>query len=374
MVYGVIFSMLASLSIAEVAKKRNKISLVNRSTIYRLVFVLICGLLIAFAGSRKNLGTDYMTYQRIFNRVINDSTLFSSKTEFFFVVLAKLTDNFDLFLLLTALVSCSIKAKVIQQISPYAFVSLLIYYSLLYISFDMGVIRQGAALSLTLWATIYIEKREPVKFAIVTFLAMLFHYTSIIFLVSYYIGTRYFSRKMLYGCSLVALALSFTNVLEIAYVPIQWMLSKLGLLKYEIYLGDAFSNSTPFEVLDLQRIIMLVFFVEFLRRYGDEESRDRNNIYINLYFISTILYYIFRNNAAINNRGLFYFRVFEIFLFPQVLKCVKSPYIREVVMLGLILYCGVYCYNVIHSVEHVANYNYSYLPYNSWLFRIQLAE
>lgn len=363
MYYGV-FSILMILSIIEVTKARSSISLVKRSKVHRIAFYLVVVFLVFFAGFRGRLGTDYNTYLRYFSS-IKEGTATLVSVEPFYFLLGFITDSFELFLLIIAMLSVLIKSKYIYEESKYVFVSLIVYYSYMFLQFDMGIVRQGLALAFTLWAATYIKERKLGQYLALCFVAVMLHYSALIFIPAYFLAQKEYTRKTIYGISLIALILSFTDFWKVISYVLS-MLSVFGLNKYSWYLTNEAYRASAFELMDLQRIVMLIFFTEYIKRKNNDD--EENKIYLNMYFISTVLYYLFRTFSAISSRGSYYFTAFEILLFPGVLKNIKSPYKRVLVWAMIMLYCGIYLYKVINQYSVGDYYNLPYIPYNIWLF------
>lgn len=361
MYYG-IFSILMILSLIEVTKARSSISLVKRSKVHRIAFYLVVAFLVFFAGFRGRLGTDYNTYLRYFSS-IKEGTATLGSVEPFYFLLGFITDSFEWFLLIIAMLSILIKSKYIYEESKYVFVSLIVYYSYMFLQFDMGIVRQGLALAFTLWAATYIKERKLGRYLALCFVAVMFHYSALIFIPAYFLAQKEYTRKTIYGISLISLILSFTDFWKVISYVLS-MLSVFGLNKYSWYLTNEAFRASAFELMDLQRIVMLIFFTEYIKRKNDDEE---NKIYLNMYFISTALYYLFRTFSAISSRGSYYFTAFEILLFPSVLKNIKSPYKRVLVWAMIMLYCGIYLYKVINQYSVGDYYNLPYIPYNTWL-------
>lgn len=361
--YVIIFVVLSVFSLYEVTKKRSELSLVRRNKILLCLFVFCVIFLILFAGTRSELGTDYNAYLRNYENA-KFGKIGLSSFEPFFIIFAKISPSFSIFILLFAIIAISIKSSYFYRNVPYVFVALLLYYSRMYLQFDMGIIRQGIALGITFWASTYIHKRQLKNFLLTVLFAACFHYSALFFVLAYPLAQREYSKKMIYTTSAVALVLTFTNFWNII-ISLLSFLSQFGFAKYMHYVIDESYRAGSFDVFDLQRILMLVFFTEFIKR---KEYDKEANTYLNMYYIGTLLYYLFRTFSAISARGSYYFACYEIVLFPYVLKKVKSPYMRVLIVIGVILYAGIYTYKAVHQYAIADYYNLPYLPYSSWLF------
>ncbi len=361
--YWFLYFIISLFAINEVVKSDNKASVKKNTYSYKVVYILIVLLLIAFAGFRGELGTDYVLYSRLYSG-IKSSTITLKSIEPAYLIIGKLAPSFNYFLLICAALAVSIKGLYFYKYSEYTFVTLLIYYSFTFIQYDMGTIRQGIAIAITLSSIDYIEKKDKKQFLIRIVIAILFHYSAFIFLIAYPLSNIRIKKNNMYLISIVCVALAFTNFWRIIAFVLN-SLSIFGLDKYSWYFMNEEYRATTFELMDLQRLCILIFFVCFI---SNSNPSRKETIFINLYFVSTVLYYSFRSFSALSNRGAFYFTMFDIFLFPCVLKRVRQPVFRLVAFVGVMAYCAIYVYQITHQYDDVPSYyNLPYIPYHTWL-------
>ena len=118
------------------------------------------------------------------------------------------------------------------------------YFTSVFIMFDMGVIRQGIAITFMLFSVKYIINRDFKKFLIVILCGALFHITILVTIPLYFLNYIEFDRKVIYRASFVALLFSIFKVTTIIFR----LLSKLplGTISYKLnyYLNSNQSNLT----------------------------------------------------------------------------------------------------------------------------------
>lgn len=359
--YVLLFLTIALLSVIEVFSIDSEKSLPKRDVLFRVIVIVIIISLIVFAGTRDELGTDYNTYSRYYDSVKHDSVSFTN-VEPIFILLVKMMPSFEGLLLCVAVIAIGVKGKFFYEKSPYVFVSILVYYSYAFLQFDMGIIRQGLALSFTLWAASYAGKNQKL-FLLYAVIAIICHYSALLFFFAYYFALKEYKKTVMYGLAVLAIFLSFTGFWQIISVGLD-ALSALGLSKYSWYMENSQYRAPAFELLDLQRAAMLVFFVETIGNAPSKEDR----IFLNYYFFGTILYYLFRSFSAISSRGCYYFVIMEVILFPKALKKIDKPLIRVLAVLLLVVYCGIYIFKVLNQYPIPDYHNLPFIPYNSWLF------
>ena len=100
-----------------------------------------------------------------------------------------ITDNYQIFLLLIALIFTGIMAVWIYRNSSMPMVSYIIYSTLFYSFFALTGHRQTIATALIVfWGYKYIKERKLIKFLILAFLAFIIHKSSIVFVPFYFIA------------------------------------------------------------------------------------------------------------------------------------------------------------------------------------------
>ena len=249
--YYAIFAFMSVFSFFEVSKSPSNVLLAKRSQVYKIIFWGIAVFLVLFAGLRGELGTDYNTNLRYYESLLEGTGSINSIEPAYFV-LARFLKSYENYILIIAVIAVLTKAIFIYKESEYAIVSLTLYYSYAFLQFDMGIIRQGLAIACTFWAVKYIENRQLTRFLLICLAAMMFHYSAMIFIPTYFIVSKKLSRKLIYGVSIIAVMLSFTDFWRVITYVLN-IFSMFGFDKYSWYwINDAY-RAHPFEILDLQK-------------------------------------------------------------------------------------------------------------------------
>lgn len=164
----------------------------NKYSVYPFLFIL-CPIILAYS-IRYGIGTDYFSYERIYN-TIHDATFgkyFSLHKrnigEYYvepgYFIINKLSPNFifvHLFSILTMLLMIyfgTMKMGIIQNIA----LPMLIFYCLLFF-YSMNGVRFSIALSIAYYGFNYLLKGKPIKWIITIYIASLFHKTLIVFVI-----------------------------------------------------------------------------------------------------------------------------------------------------------------------------------------------
>ncbi len=153
------------------------------------------------------LSGDLIKYNTIFRNLRNGG-YFSElalndwkNTAFYWLMkfIGDLSDgNYQLLLIVLAVITCVITGLVIYRYSPQPWLSFLVWNCLVfYIQYDMIAIKQGLAMALLLVAMTGILDKRPKRFLFFAFLAGCFHVPAWCFLPAYFIANRRLNGKML---------------------------------------------------------------------------------------------------------------------------------------------------------------------------------
>lgn len=216
------------------------------------LYVLVLSLV---AALRPDTMPDYENYV---SAVENSNSYDSNRFEFTFNVIKWIahSDYLALFFIY-ALISVSIRICQIKKLSPVLWGSMLIYISYIFVLHDMIQIRAAVASALLLVIIPHIYNRNWKAFLFLTFIAISFHYSAIIFLLLWFINPRKYKPSIYILALLLSycLALLGTTVTSlISYIPFE----PIQLL-YTSYSSKVDDYVNIFNALQLGRCCLCVF-------------------------------------------------------------------------------------------------------------------
>lgn len=368
MIYYVIYGVLALLALYEVAVpgscigylRVKRIVIGNRQFKYKsnILFIAIILFLIAFASIRWNTGIDFNTYERSYN------TVDSIQIEWGFRAIAKVVGSFTQLLTVYAIISIVPVYLIIKRYSNYYFVSILLLFSTLFLRYDMGIIRQGAALALTMYSVQYALNKQWKRFIIFVLLATIFHNSALVFFAICPVINRKIPRSIMLMVAGVCIVMGFTNIWSglfglLSHLPIPMM------NRYITHFLNNTLNNTKLSITDLQSLILLGGFLCFEKNNKESNEDKIYGSLVNIYFIGTCLFWIFRQFPYFTGRGLSYFLQIEILLIPALLKKIKNKNIRVVAYILVCAYAFWYVYNIVNFDGSTSWMNSSYVPYTT---------
>ncbi len=176
--------------------------------------------------------------------------------------------------------------------------------------FVNDAIRQGVALSICIWSTRFIESNEKSRFVLSVLLAVMFHYTSVIFFVALFLKKIKIPWYMWYVLLFTVLILQLTGFAEKTYRIIMSYVPLYG----EGYLDkDQYSTTQRFGLSILYRYILALPFIAYINRFKDE------NVLVNLYLGGLLLNGLFFGFMNFERIAM-YFYFAQILVYPVFLK------------------------------------------------------
>lgn len=268
------------------------------NTYEKQIFVLLSFFLILMSGLRLKTGYDFESYKQIFESVKQSSwnSLFSSGwglvVEPGYMILNYLCKwmPFQLYIFLISTVSVFIKVLFIYKISNNLIMCLFIYYSMYFCLYDMGVIRQGFAIGLLLWAFYYYIEGKRGKTAIYIILASFFHSSSIIFFSIYLIKDKVYKFRW-YAVTLISILIfSFGGIIEeIIYKSNITFIQN----KYWYYINQLADNDESIVNSIIKRLIVFLLLLIIVDWNAIKRSEKKYKIALNVYFASIIISIMF---------------------------------------------------------------------------------
>lgn len=325
----------ASLAAKTVSKSKKKIWTTMPFYILLILFSYI-------VGTRYMVGMDYEQYLSIVELGENHYYYESMETlcRFFIDIVNDFNLKFYWWFILMSFVQIFFIAIAVKDNLKKAFPWIILCFFMLYISFYMNAIRQGAALSCFIYAVSFIKDRKLYYYLAFIFIGSLFHRSIIFWLPTYWFLNKeiFYSIKTQYIilCSSVLLLPILMSKI------IQMLMPIIGLIGYEGQANTLVNKSEVDIVMGsgLGILFRYIRWITIISFYNKLKSFIGENIFIplyNLFFIGVIL------DAAtmdiiILNRIVIYGGIFEIYILGLLFYyATKSKNILEKIIIFTIL-------------------------------------
>lgn len=281
----------------------------------------------------ETIGSDTMSYIRVFNEAVSWNKIASGKFfEELFInksryetgyvvfnrVVAYFTENPQWIFVITATFFVLVCRKLICEKSTDMYLSIFLFIALRFFYFSMSGLRQAIAMYICVIAYKYIEMRRPIIFVLCVILAMQFHITAVIFFLAYPLSFMKFNKL---NCFLIIVCgaivfLSFDVILTkvLGYVP-------------EYY--SHYTSTVRFKAGNIGNILVAIVQLIFLllsafSAYGKEKKEtssafDEPSFMKNMMLVSVLLSVV-SIKATTLDRLYYYFWIFAIIYIPNVIN------------------------------------------------------
>lgn len=329
----------------------------------KALFILFSGILFFIASMRYQTGYDYVPYYNFFYEIRNSSLGIAElatklNMEVGYVLLNILLSKFSfkLFFIVVSALTVLPKCYFISKINKNNFFVLFCYYCTVFLTYDMGIIRQGISLSILLFSIKYIMNRKYIPFQSIVILAALFHSTSIIFSFAYFISYKQYSCKTYFSMCLISIifTLFFNTSSLLSIIP-----SLGGMIDSKISYYSNYYEVTSIVISLIKRVIVMFLFLYFCKKKKNNYD-DLFWLSLNIYALSIVLMSLFNGTAILATRGTMSLYMFQIVCYSYILNNKKVVEYTCLLLLCLALFFN----SFIGPLKDKYNF---YLPYKTWI-------
>lgn len=348
----------------------NKKQLPNiRKELYLLLSFLTFFCFYLFTGCKGNVGTDYLGYYNIYT-YLGKLKYSAAKmyVEPVFWIICRIFNLFNfpfsIFWFFIAAITLSTKFIFIKKLSPYFFLSILIYLSGLFIERDFDGIRQGLSIGVAYIAILQYLKDKKIRFAFLLLIAIGIHYSSLVFILVPILANLKLNKKLIlflviFGFILIVIRVDIVNVI-IRFIP-------NGYIRYriEMYLNEEYGSAIGINIGIIVRIIVLFLFVN-IKPNAIGVNIKTYNLLLNGFLLSIIFFCFFNNMEIIAHRFAYGFREFQIILIPICFKyyIMEKNILKDFKVIAFqiyVLYAFLLFYRVFNSTKLRPYYEYSFI-------------
>lgn len=352
-VYIFIFTLFFLFSFLEV---RTSIELSQK----KILYIILYSFIVLLVGFRWETGTDWTQYLKNFTNTTSIETViinillgYEIGYGLFTFLIRLFTENYSVFLIIHALLYYFLIFKANKQLSPFPFLSLLLFYAS-----TMGILgsnRQIIALAICLYSLKFVLEKRSFIFFLLVAIAFLFHTSALLFIVYYFLN-RDIPKHFILFTLFCAIIIGRTNLPVLLFSDIGSLLGGASAYKVEYYSENEVSETSA-SLIGLVR--RLLFFMIFFVNYRILSIRfPPYALLFNGFFLGLVVYFLFSTSLiALAGRGSFYFNVMECFLLSSQLLLFNSK--RDRAYLLIIFF--VYSYLIFF--QSIAEYPELFIPY-----------
>lgn len=316
-----------------------KVNIYTKLVSYFFIIISFCSIFI-ISGYRYYVGTDYSTYQNIFN-TIKTTNKDDSITEIGYYILNKIIYGINqnpqmIFIVTSSIILGLIFFTIIKQCSRYE-LALYLFITMFHFYASLNVIRQYIAIAITFFAVKYIFEKNFFRYLILVLLASTFHITSIIMIPIYFIVIRKMDiREYIYGAIIgLILLVGFEKLLILATDIFP---------RYEGYTESVLFTYGSTSGVIIYGVIFLCILI-----YKDRliELDNRNSVYINFIFLS-VLVGILTTKGVLFARIAGFFNIYAILIIPNILDLFNKKE-KRLIYYSILCIGYLYCYLMLRT-------------------------
>jgi len=312
-------------------------------------------------GLRYDVGTDYMSYVRYFERYftgINPPDV-ESGFELINRIAIFLGADFWLVFLISALLINFFVLKTFKENSENYVLSVIILFGIGFIFFQTNGIRQAIAIAFTLYGSKYIVSRNLKSYIIFCVLGMMFHLTAFIMIPMYWIVNIKYKKSILLLGLLISLFLFLQpNILSII---VNKFLNILTIPKYHHYIKMSFEKTGAVNTGYRVMLEGVFAFIVVLLTPKKIYKHIKGKIYFNFFVLSYMSNMFFGRFYAVSRITL-YFSIFQSLFIPYFIYNIPINKKSRVLLIILtIIYFSFWTYWTIKGNSQIIPYQFVFL-------------
>lgn len=339
---------------------------INNVKIQNRISCLNTILMVLIAGLRWETGTDWKPYYSLFED-INFNNIFTIKHhefgyKIFNLLIKSIWDNYTFFLLSLSFIAVFLIYKCVLVCRTNSIVAMQFFYTNYFLAHYLGSNRRIIAIGLGLCMLVSISKSRYKQAVILFVFAMVFHRTSIILLLAFFIPRKKIGNLHVFISIILIAFIGLSNIIP----QVLYCICLLGknITNWYIFTNAVWHlNNISIESSSLLHntfgiIKRLIYLIIFMLGYRKNKSMHSHQYFFNIYVISIALYCILINIGTYAIMST-YMCIVEIILWGDLIGNAKKNnklfLISLIVILGIIQFIN--CFK--------GQYGYCFFPYKS---------
>lgn len=286
----------------------------NRKSICVSFFILLAFL----SGFRWDVGIDWMAYYQMFSGNALDNDTLREGMEPINLIVCSVLQYFGYgdsryWIWIMAIIITFFISKSIYLFSPSVFKSFILFVIIGFFFDSLNTIRQFCAISITMYAWLYIFERNLFKYIFWILLALCFHSSAIIMIPIYYIYNLQFNRNQLKLLLLIGLIIAPISTIIaptiLKLLPFDTAYKDDSVIKYATGSGNILSY--------LRMIFPTIIFI-FIIKFKSFIYKNKYSVFfVNMSLIGIWLNLAFPTTQLVI-RLSYYFQIALIILIPMI--------------------------------------------------------
>lgn len=305
----------------------------------KLILNLLVVLLILFSGFRHGVGIDFFVYEHFINS--NFSLLFIEPLSRYLIFFARYYEQTSVFFLTTSVIYIATIMYGLKKSNTFNGFTLFVF-TLFALSFltSFGFVRQFVAIGLMFLGLIYLFEGKKIYFLVLAIIAILFHYSAVVFLPFYFFNNLLKKKKKFFYL-LISIVISLVSTKLVVF-----LVDKIGLYAHYIKLsGEDVAGGKIY--LSLLLFTLFLMFVEYFfvkKDYSVELLHYSKNMVI--IFICTYSAFLPFGEKIV--RIAYYFVPFYYIWLYCIFKGIRNKSVKGIYMFFIIIICTFYYFSTLY--------------------------
>lgn len=291
------------------------------------LYALLCFFLYVLSFIRWETGTDWGSYYSYFTNSSNLGSDSNYEPLFAFInIFANdLTGDYTFCLFILSSILFYFQTKGVYKMSIYPLTSLFMLVGIQFA--NVNYVRQWVAAMILFYSVYYIRQRKLFPYLALVITACLFHRTSFIFLLAWWVYHLHLSKKTM--VILMCVCVAFSSFISTLFDSIGGFFGEVIQYKLSVYMDDydgvEDTGFSPFITIlkgVLNKCVIFFIILFFIDKITEKYPYVRG--YFNLYWFGIILYFSLVGVNIIFVRFSYAYDILLVILFPYIFSVIKK--------------------------------------------------
>lgn len=334
-----------------------KLKYKNKSLNIKLQIIVTILPLILLVGLRYGIGTDYFTYENVFNQGDSAREVNTLKAPLYFnvynLVIQYLGGDYTASVFIIAIIYFLLIFYRVYEDSPYPWLSVFLIFGMLYIFISMNAMRQSLAMAILVFSLKYLKQKRNIAFFICVIIAAGIHPSCVMFIVVFFL----YKSKINFKWIVILTPIIFACI----YGAKSYLLVIATYLNYDRYFGGDEANGLLLGANFIWQTIIIIFSCYIYNKKLANKNKDKEKF--KAYFATQLVTFfcyplLLLINANEFSRILWIFGLSGIIFTPMLVEKIHSSSIRYFVLTSIVIcfFINMYVSIAVHNFHEVLPY------------------
>lgn len=297
-----------------------------------LLFTLIVTLLVAFRP--EGFDKDYTSYVDYLYHPEKRTMVLVEPSFYLISSIALFLKSHRILFVIYAFLAIPLKIYSIRKLSPLFYLSLLVWFSHLFILQDMTQIRVAVSTAIMMFSLPYLATGEKRKALCLFIIAIMFHYSSLFLLPVLLIGNAPLTRKWIVLLLILPIIFYVFKIISfdlLVKIPIPMIQDKLVMYQELMQLGGKYSE---LNIYNLQALFRLFTYYMLIWKYDYvSKSYPYMPILLKLFCYSICLYAALSFLPVLASRGQELIGIIDVLTIPLLAIIVRPHWLGRLLVI-----------------------------------------